>query len=262
MKWITACSPISKGGLGLRSAEDHYHALLSKQAIKLFDLQDHTTLWGRLVSSKYGKNLICTNASGIWNKLVLLHGTLKDQATWRIGKGDQVSFWFDCWLLPVPLFKYPWTFHVESMASQVRVSELLLPSGEWNVDDIIPRVPSWIIPILLHLPREDQDTLMLHHKPLVQLSTTELYSQILLLRDQPAVERLVPSLSLGTRRVWWFLWKLINDCLPLKPCLRRFSVVDDSQCGLCLHSLKTIPHLFLYCPRVVLFWNSLMLGWF
>ena len=121
---ISVCLPKDKGGLGIKDLKTFNTTLLGKWRWDLF--QQHGELWAKIMDSKYGgwrsldEGIRGSNESPWWKDLMMvLHQqqrstALKNEIAWRVGCGDKIRFWEDCWTgADVPLMaKYPRLYQI------------------------------------------------------------------------------------------------------------------------------------------------------
>lgn len=67
----------------------------------------------------------------------------------------------------------------------------------------------------------------------------------------------IPLPGYGTRRTWWFIWKLLNDRLPVKQKLHNWNSEIDDTCTLCNNEVESLEHLFLFCDSAKILWSSI-----
>ena len=107
VKWESVCLPKEKGGLGIKDVRTFNKALLGKWRWDMF--HHNKELWARILESKYGgwRSLLegkrGTNESLWWQDLMTvlqenqLNNVLQTGSTWKVGSGDKIKFWEDCW---------------------------------------------------------------------------------------------------------------------------------------------------------------------
>ena len=89
-------------------------------------MQQHDDLWVKILISKYGgwraleEGTSVTNESIWWQDLrsviheQAVHGLFQSAIDWKVGCGDKIRFWEDCWLMEQePLrVKYPRLYNI------------------------------------------------------------------------------------------------------------------------------------------------------
>ena len=58
-----------------------------------------------------------------------------------------------------------------------------------------------------------------------------------------------------------FKFKINHNIIYTKDKLKRANTIADDLCYLCKSERHTIPHMFLKCLHVVLFWNEFFHWW-
>ncbi|KAA3478992.1 reverse transcriptase-like protein [Gossypium australe] len=88
--WKELCSSKESGGLGFRRLDQFNIALLAKQAqvLKAKYYPNSDFLQSRLGNSP----------SLTWRSIWAAKKLLKDGLCWRVGKGDRILVWNDCWI--------------------------------------------------------------------------------------------------------------------------------------------------------------------
>lgn len=104
IKWDTVCKPKLQGGLGIKRIAAMNQAMLAKTSWRM--LQNDKGLWHEIYKAKYLRrasfldpNYTCPNSSSsTWRSIIFGAKLLNQGLQWRVGKGDSISFWTDCWL--------------------------------------------------------------------------------------------------------------------------------------------------------------------
>uniref|UniRef100_A0A2N9GAG5 Reverse transcriptase domain-containing protein n=1 Tax=Fagus sylvatica TaxID=28930 RepID=A0A2N9GAG5_FAGSY len=103
VNWDTVCSPIARGGLGIRLLVPFNKALLGKWLWR-FGVEENR-LWRRVVASRYGvvNGGWCTSqvrgpyGCGLWKGIMRGWNHFHNHLRFTVGRGDRVRLWHDCW---------------------------------------------------------------------------------------------------------------------------------------------------------------------
>ena len=113
-------------------------------------MQQHDDLWVKILISKYGgwraleEGTSVTNESIWWQDLrsviheQAVHGLFQSAIDWKVGCGDKIRFWEDCWLMEQePLrAKYPRLYNI-SCQQQKLIQDMGCHSAnvwEWKLE--------------------------------------------------------------------------------------------------------------------------------
>jgi hypothetical protein len=119
----------NKGGLGFRDLTLFNKALLAKQLWRLSQQPD--SLVARIFKAKYYAFCSVLEAdvgkkpSLVWRSLMSAKEVIKKGAIWRIGDGESIKVWGDCWL-PTPV-SYSVQTPATNLQERMTVSELIDP---------------------------------------------------------------------------------------------------------------------------------------
>lgn len=105
MNWNKLCIPKTDGGMGFKDMNFFNLSLLAKQGWRLIKFPD--SLAARIFKARYYPNSDFMNAevkpgvSYTWRSILAGREILSKGLRFQIGKGDNVSIWYDPWL-PLP----------------------------------------------------------------------------------------------------------------------------------------------------------------
>ena len=142
VNWKTVCLPKGDGGLGIKNADSMNKALLAKLGWRV--LHDHTSLWAKVVRSKYlvgdiqdtSWMIAKGNWSSTWRSVgVGLRDVISKGYSWVVGNGRSINFWHDKWCSSTPL--------LESV-----IGELPIEYKELTVRDFWREDAGWDMPRL------------------------------------------------------------------------------------------------------------------
>ncbi|CAA0808800.1 Ribonuclease H-like superfamily protein [Striga hermonthica] len=58
-----------------------------------------------------------------------------------------------------------------------------------------------------------------------------------------------------------FLWKCVNNILPVNTCIAKRGIHIDAKCQLCGEEPETVYHMFFTCPKTILIWKLAPIQW-
>lgn len=132
--WDQVCRPKSRGGLGLRKTEVVNKVFQCKLAWKI--LTNVPSLWVQSMRAKYlhSTNLFyCTRKntdSPVWKSLLKCRSLLQTGIIWKIGRGDEISFWFDNWFENRTLVEILGVSEDSIVHPEVKVCEFIRDNSE------------------------------------------------------------------------------------------------------------------------------------
>ncbi|KAG4916659.1 hypothetical protein JHK87_054216 [Glycine soja] len=283
VKWDTIFLPKDKGGLEIKDIRIFNRALLGKWRWNL--MQQHDDLWAKILHSKYGgwraldEGTSVTNESIWWQDLrSVIHeqgvqALLQSAIEWKVGCGDEVRFWEDCWLTDQESLraKYPRLYQISCQQQQVIQDMGGHSENDWEwklewrrhlFDNEVQAAVSFLEDISRgHFDTRTSDCWVWKLEPSGQYSTRSAYRMLLEgATDQTVDEALQDLWQLNIPlKATIFAWRLIKDRIPTKGNLRRRQVqLNDSLCPFCSRQEEEASHLFFNCPRVLpLWWESL-----
>ena len=98
------CSPVERGGLGIRSVVSFNQALLGNWLWRFG--HEATHLWRRVISTKYGEGhggwctKVCRRAygCGLWRSINEGWESFSKHLSFAVGDGTRIRFWHDRWI--------------------------------------------------------------------------------------------------------------------------------------------------------------------
>lgn len=135
--WERLTTPKELGGMGFRDMRNFNIAMLGKQGWRLMINPD--SLCARVLRGRYyhdGDFLTCTrkkHSSHTWRAILVGREVLAQGLIRRIGDGTSTDIWRDRWI-PKHFGARPLT--PEDGQDVFRVSDLLLPNGQWDTGAI------------------------------------------------------------------------------------------------------------------------------
>jgi hypothetical protein len=271
VKWETVCSPIAKGGLGIRKLVPFNRALLDKWLWR-FGIEDNW-LWKRVLVARHGAG--CGEWStgwtrdphgcGLWKGIMIGWSDFSAHLRYRVGRGDRIRLWHDRWCGDVPLKDtYP-TLYACASNKAATISEVLVREHgrvEWRVtfgrnfnDWELDNVASFLGLLHSHIPSRVMDDGLWW-----QLRTNGIFD----VRSRYSSFREAPTLvfpwkciwrTQAPRRacffIWTAAWQKILTCDNL--CKRGYYLT--SWCCMCRCNGETAEHLLLHCPVAGGLWS-------
>ncbi|XP_075633886.1 uncharacterized protein LOC142606415 [Castanea sativa] len=101
-KWSMLCLPKDLGGMGFKELKKFNDAMLTKQVWRL--LEDKSSLFHRFFKAKIFPNGTIfyvkeDKGSFAWKSILKGREIIKNGAQWRVGNGENILIYKDCWLL-------------------------------------------------------------------------------------------------------------------------------------------------------------------
>ncbi|GAU26515.1 hypothetical protein TSUD_361480 [Trifolium subterraneum] len=290
VKWKEVCKPRCQGGLGVRDVGKVNLSLLIKWRWRL--LQPEGAFWKELLVAKYGEMVrqklhwndcpIPSRASSWWKDICEID--VCEEGSWfaqhvfrRVGKGDSIRFWKDCWFGNSPLCDlFPRLFsiatHKEALVNEVRVvtEGLNLWNWEWRrrlfvwEQELLVSLTE-TLPLLVLSGEEDVWYWRLEDGGVFTVKSVYTLLGSVFATDavwSPPELRVFDQIwkSPAPSKVIVFPWKLLRNRIPTKAnlALRGIQVVGGSlNCVHCVGSGEDASHLFMYCNFAAQVWNSI-----
>jgi hypothetical protein len=137
VKWDTVCSPIAKGGLGVRKLVPFNCAFLDKWLWR-FGVEDNR-LWKRVLVVCHGAG--CgewstgwtrdSHGCGIWKGIMLGWTDFSAHLRYKVGRGDRVRLWHDRWCGDVSLKDSFPVLYACASNKAATISEVLVRENGW-----------------------------------------------------------------------------------------------------------------------------------
>lgn len=192
LSWDCVSKEKSYGGLGIKKLKAQNITFIMKLCWGL--ITQPNRLWVRILHNKY-KCLKPTipmvykpsSSSFTWNSICKVWDQFMAHVGWKVGKGDQISFWYSKWSpLPEPLVKY--AFSSAEHILHASVSDLCNPTGGWNFNllnrHLHPKVIRQIALVQPPNPSGDDDVLIWRPSSDGNFSIKSAYKAVVSQKDQ------------------------------------------------------------------------------
>ncbi|KAJ0834140.1 putative reverse transcriptase zinc-binding domain-containing protein [Helianthus annuus] len=279
VSWDRVASPISCGGLGIRSLESINRSLLLKWAWRF--KTEKESLWVKVISAIHNDRRswdlipVVTSLGGVWNNIakvvacpIVENNKMRNFMRGKVGDGSGLSFWLDPWLDSKALKDvYPNLFRLEKKKRcSVRdrfVRPFQNPEARWE----------WMKPPDSNVELAEWLDLNLKIR---EITLSDQRDRWMWLGDETgvfsvgSVKRLFDSNNdFSSRFVWewvkWvplkcnlFAWRAELERLPTKVELRNRNIpLQDDICPLCNSERESALHLFTSCQFVSIVWMKI-----
>ncbi|XP_056848924.1 uncharacterized protein LOC108820216 [Raphanus sativus] len=262
--WDQMATPKCVGGLGFKHLESFNDSLLAKLGWRIMNNPD--ALLSRVLKGKYFADCSLLEstpkqaASHGWAGIMAGKEVLKKGLGFLIGNGASINGWSDPWLStsrPLSLIGPPTEANQHLM-----VQDLLLPeSNEWNLPLVQLHLPQYeeIIRELIPSAQKPPDKLVWLGDIKGKYTTKSGYRMCNPIELQPnqwgfAWIKHVWRLD-APGKLQHFMWRALNDALPVAELLLRRGMEVASACKVC-GDLETIAHVLLECPFARSVWET------
>ena len=276
LAWDKLAIPKNQGGMGFRDMQAFNVALLGKQAWRIIMKPD--SLCSQVLRTRYLHNqeLMSANAprtaSKTWRAILAGREALKLGLIKRMGSGQSISIWEDCWL-PNSATMRPMGRLKET--DLVTVNQLLTASNDWNEPLIREIFFAPDVDSILSIPLRSTggDDWLAWSKEKSGIYTVRSAYKSLMEARQSEEARInnghVVSSSENDTELWRRLWKLpvvpkvrvfwwrvLRGILPDYRTLSRRHIMDNSTCALCKAESESVMHALIECSHAKLFWEA------
>lgn len=264
--WRRVTRSKRENGLGLRTARLNNEALLAKLCWNI--LQNKNSMWFDLVKAKYLKTvklseyLVRPGDSLTWKGIVRCMALMAPLIRWKIGNGQDISFWFDNWLGSGPLNEV--IDNINSSEIGIKLHELLEENGEWNLQSLstyIPEVWRKKITGFRVVLREEKDLMLWSETANGVFSCQSAYR---------AFHRLyTPRPRLGHRIDWvwrlpysqklkFFIWLATQHKIASNKLRKIRKLTENANCGICDGVEESVLHILRDCSAARRIWLRLL----
>ncbi|XP_027166037.1 uncharacterized protein LOC113766004 [Coffea eugenioides] len=270
-----------EGGLGFHELGAFNTALLGKQVWRL--ITQPNLLVSKVLKDKYHpkqsllKCKVAGNASWIWKGLMGARQLVELGIRRRIGNGKSTNIWEDSWLPDN---------HQGKVISQkpqgcnlLKVEELIIQK-RWNKNLIFKNFSAkeaeCILSIPISLTNREDSNYWVHSSNgnYTVRSAYKVQAEGLMEREQVNKEVTGTSWSSNRKKCWkhlWklniknkvkiFLWKCLNQVLPVRQLIFDRTKQGDPICRNCGEQGETIEHALLDCSQVKVVWKMSPIQW-
>uniref|UniRef100_A0A2N9GZQ1 Reverse transcriptase domain-containing protein n=1 Tax=Fagus sylvatica TaxID=28930 RepID=A0A2N9GZQ1_FAGSY len=246
VKWDTMCSPISKGGLGIRKLVPFNRALLGKWLWR-FGVEDNR-LWKRVLAARHGT--VCGNWSTGWSR---------DSHGCGLWKGIMCG-WDE--FSAHDLFPGLYACASDQAAT---INEVLVREDDrvdWRVN-FVHNFNDWeldSVASFLGLLQSNLPTLVVDDGLWWTLKTTGMFdvrSYYCSLRESPDIAFPWKCIwrTKAPRRACFFVWTAAWNKILTYDNLRKRGYNLPSWCCMCRCNGESVEHLLLHCPAACGLWS-------
>ncbi|XP_060177971.1 uncharacterized protein LOC132607909 [Lycium barbarum] len=216
------------------------------------------SLWSQFLKAKYSPRSRPVTVkwrsgqSHNWKSMADIKEKVEKSIFWNIGRGN-VSFWYDQWTSPGPLYKLLPTRTVPSR-SVIR-DAFNGQNWYWNA---CGDVPNNIKDHILHMNLKFYDV---EDKPCWMKTNSDNFSTGSAWNFLRSPRREVPFMS----KLWnksipfkmsFFVWRILKRKVPTEDIINRAHTNDTSNCVCCrIAQPETLNHIFLDGPLAAAVWN-------
>ncbi|KAL0407597.1 UNVERIFIED_CONTAM: putative ribonuclease H protein [Sesamum radiatum] len=250
--WESVCFPTEEGGFGVRKLDDVIEAFQHKL---WWRFRNQQSLWSHFLLNKYcrGTHPVVAkpsyNASANWKRLCRSREKAEPHIFWSIGKGE-VSFWFDNWTGERAL-----CYLLGEQDHTTLPVNHFWKDKSWDTDKLKELLPSRLVHGISQVPFDDERTDLPHWKlsgdgTFTIKSTWNSFRQArtaLQLFKEIWCPFVTPTMSI-------FLWRLLNDKIPVDQKIQSKGIQLASKCT-CCNNIETLSHVFLDGPEISKVWE-------
>ncbi|KAL2924062.1 hypothetical protein RDABS01_015553, partial [Bienertia sinuspersici] len=252
--WEKICSPVDKGGLGLRDQKIFNKIFMAKLCWKMHSSHN---LAANVIRSKYCTGPIPTpfpRGSHIWQDMGKGWDVFQSKSRWCLGSGESILFWHDTWLGLGPLRRY--IQGPLSVEEDNRCVSSLIHDLAWNLSTLTIQLPPSIIQSILavQIPSLGQDELVCPFARGPFFDSNLLYSY--LWNENKPHQPIAPSFDWDCIRsgpfppkVKTFLWQIVWNSIPCNATLASRGISTSAMCPFCPNIPETWIHVLRDCPR-------------
>ncbi|CAA7016119.1 unnamed protein product [Microthlaspi erraticum] len=246
-------------------------AMIAKVGWRL--LQDHTSLWARVIRSKYKIGVVSerhwmlpkSHWSSTWRSIMVgLRDVLKLGQGWIIGDGSDIRFWTDKWVSDKPLL------NLEALVPPgnyegVTARDLWQDGVGWLWDRIVPFVSEnsrlELMSVVVDTVTGTKDQLSWRPSPSGKFSVKSAYA-LVTRNDAPRV-----NMEEFFRRIWkveepervrFFLWLAGTQSVMTNLERKRRHLCESDICTICKGGIETLIHILRDCPAMQGIWNRVV----
>lgn len=256
-------------------------ALLAKQIWRF--ISSPNLLVSRVVKAKYmrDKNWLvkqpANSASWTW-KSIHSAGRVISKGLWKaVGDGESVDIWEDKWVAGSIDGRV--TSVKPENSTLVKVSDLI-EHGQWNCQIIQQSFNTTDGHLITSMPlslfkRKDRLFWKLSKSGCYNVKAGYFVAKQELENQGDDLEARTETSWESDKERWWkkmwrlnikfkqkhFLWKSLNNCLPVKASIKKRTGIGDHMCSSCGEAEETVEHVLFSCPIAEQVWKIAPIRW-
>ena len=270
VRWDTVCSPIDKGGLGIRKLVPFNRALLGKWLWRFG--REENRLWRQVMAARYGavgggwctRQVRGPHGCGLWKGIMVGWEPFSTYMRYIVGMGDRVRLWHDRWCGDMVLKEvFPTLFSCATNKDAFLSEVMVRQHGRviWNVtfgrnfnDWEMATVTTFLNMLEFKSPiREVADGSWWQLRRNGSFDVRSWYGALC-----AATPTVFPWRSIwrskAPRRVQFFVWTAAwNKVLTCDNLIKRGFIIT-SWCCMCKGSGETVDHLLIHCQVARSLW--------
>ena len=265
--WDSLCCSKLDGGLGFKDLESFNLALLAKQWWRIMNNENSVSF--KVLKGKYFPNtspkkvLKSPCSSFLWNSLLEGRKVVEEGAYWRVGDGKLIEVWQDAWLNKEPDFK---ATHPLQTPTPLKVAALINEEVRtWKVEmvnDLFTKTDASIITSIQLSKRSNPDKQIWRDSSigLLTVKSAYYYARRVLGKENSLIGQRkhlwrICWTAKTILRVKYFIWRLVNESIPIGSILQRRGLGADHSCAVCGQTGENMQHVFLGCNLSRAVWN-------
>ena len=279
--WRKLTRSKNMGGLGFKDLMAFNAALLGKQVWRL--ITQPNLLVSQVLKAKYFPRTsifrckVPNTASWIWRSLMGARELVEQGTRRRIGNGNNTNIWDDCWIPGNINGKVTTRRHMDNGLQKVHE---LICQKSWNTNLVFKNFnrqdAERILAIPISLSGKEDSHFWIYGTDGNYTVNSGYKLQVRQEGSKHSRNQVEGSTSWEdqTQKLWkkvWklkvkhkqkiFLWKCLNDALPVRDLIQGRIKVGDPICNRCGEDRETLKHTLLNCREAKLIWKLAPIQW-